>query len=443
MGGKWDEADARFVATGPIGLMTFDARAVVVHANDAAVEIAGRDPTGMSVTDLLHADDLARILAATQIANWDDPTRNPGSVWRMLLPGGGSVEVLTQARTLDVDGAAHLQIGFLPAPPRLTVLDTLHDVAAGRPLPDTFARLMDGIVSEVAGMAINWVDQSGDTHLFGNLPPVLGGVGEDARRDLDPRTPWWRAAAGGEPAEQVGLDGLRTEVADAARASGFVACCVSPVPDPATGEALLYVNWVRDPSVLAYVRQTFADVLADVLQVALVRAEDARQLHHAAHHDRLTGLANRGAFFETLTGAIAAGPVSVLYVDLDDFKGVNDSLGHDAGDHVLVAVAERLAAIAPSGALVARLGGDEFAIVVPGDAGERAAVIAGLVVDPTGLTFSLDRYGEVAVGASVGWSVTDGRAPTEPHELVRTADDALRAAKGAGKGTAVRSTSRR
>ncbi|MBL8776489.1 MAG: GGDEF domain-containing protein [Acidimicrobiales bacterium] len=439
----WERAAQRFVANGPIGLMTFDARAVVVYANEAALEIIGRDPTGMSVTDLLHADDLTRILAATKIQrSWADPSRNPGSVWRMLLADGGSVEVLTQARMLPVDGESYLQIGFLPAPPRLTVLDTLHDVAAGRPLSHTFARLMEGIVSDVAGMAINWMDPEGQLHVFGNLPPVLAGVGRDGRRDADPETPWWRATEYGEPAEQVGLDGLPAEVGDAATAAGFVACCVSPVPDPATGESLLYVNWVRDASMLAYVRQTFADVLADVLQVALVRAEDARRLYFAARHDHLTGLANRGAFFDALTAAIGQGPASVLYLDLDGFKLVNDHFGHDAGDQVLVAVAERLEACVPGDALVARLGGDEFAIVVPGDDGTVAEALAVRVVDSVGRPFALEPYGEIAVSVSVGCSVTDGQAPANANDLVVAADEALRSAKGDGKGTWVRATSR-
>ena len=360
----------------------------------------------------------------------------------MLLADGGSVEVLTQARVLPVDGRSYLQIGFLPAPPRLTVLDTLHDVAAGRPLSHTFARLMDGIVSDVAGMAINWVDPDGRLHVFGNLPPVLAGVGEDGRRDTDPETPWWRAEEAGEPAEQVSLDGLRPAVGDAAAAAGFVACCVSPVPDPATGQALLYVNWVRDASMLAYVRQTFADVLADVLHVALVRAEDARRLHHAAHHDHLTGLANRGAFFDALTAAIGRGPVSVLYLDLDGFKLVNDRFGHDAGDQVLVSVAERLEACVPEDALVARLGGDEFAIVVPGDDGTVAEALAVRVVESVGRPFALEGAGEVAVGVSVGCSVTDGQEPTDATSLVAAADEALRTAKGDGKGTWVRATTR-
>jgi diguanylate cyclase (GGDEF)-like protein len=234
------------------------------------------------------------------------------------------------------------------------------------------------------------------------------------------------------------LDDVRQDVADAARDAGYVACCVSPVPDPATGVPLLYVNWVRHRSHLAYVQQTFADVLADVLQVALDRAEDARQLHHAAHHDQLTGLCNRRALFEALTTALPDGAVSVLYLDLDGFKAVNDRFGHDAGDHVLTAVADRLRSHTPEHALVARLGGDEFAILVPGDDGAAAEDLADRLVHDLRQPFTLDGYGEVAVGVSIGYSVNAASSPSDPTALVRTADDALRAAKGEGKGTWVR-----
>lgn len=439
---RWREMVAAFVAAGPIGLLTFDMKARVVHANDAAASILRRDPTGTSVTDLLHPDDLARILAASQITSWDQSTRHPGSVWRVLLPDGASLEVLARTSALEVEGVTYIQMGFLPAPPRLAVLGALEDVAAGRPLATTFAGLMAGLATDIAGMAINWVDPNGEVHLFGNLGPALGGLTGDGDRDFDSRNPWTEAAASGRSAERTSLEGLPSEVAEAAQAAGYVACCVSPVADPATGQALLYVNWVRDASILAYVRQTFADVLADVLQVALVRAEDARQLHFAAHHDRLTGLANRGAFFDALTAAIARGPVSVLYLDLDGFKLVNDEFGHDAGDQVLVSVAERLEACVPTGALVARLGGDEFAIVVPGDDGSMADALAVRVVDAVGQAFVLERYGEIAVGVSVGSSVTDGHAPTDANDLVVAADEALRFAKGDGKGTWVRASTR-
>ena len=286
------------MATGPVGLLVVDSGGRVVDTNPAAAEILGGDVSGRVMIDLLHPDDLPRIMAATQVTTWDTGTRGAGSVWRMVLAGGGSVEVLAHTTTVEADGLRYLQIGFLPAPQRLSVLKSLEDVAAARPLPTTLAASMDGIVSPAAGLAINWIDPDGDVHLFGNVAPVLAGVTGDGRRDLDPSTPWFEAAALGAPAVRSSLDDFGTEVADAARAAGYAGCCVSPVEDPATDQALLYVTWVRHASHLAYVQQTFDDVLADVLQVALVRAEDVRQLQFAAHHDQLTGLANRRAFFD-------------------------------------------------------------------------------------------------------------------------------------------------
>ena len=442
MSDHWAATVAQFMVTGPVGLLTVDMGGTVVHSNSAAREILGRDATGETATSLIHPDDLARVTAASQILTSNPSTRGPGSVWRMLLPDSGSVEIVAHTTSAEVDGARYVQLGFLPAPPRLAVLTTLEDIAALRPLSTTFAGLMDGITGDTAGMAINWIDPEGEVHLFGNLAPLLGGVTDDGRRDTDPTTPWFEAATLGAAALRKRLEDFRPEVADAAREAGYVACCVSPVADPATGQALLYVNWVRHRSHLAYMRQTFDDVLADVLQVALVRAEDARQLRYAAHHDQLTGLANRRAFFDTLTTAIAQGPVSILYLDLDGFKRVNDRFGHDAGDRVLVAVAERLRSTAPVEALVGRLGGDEFGIVVPGDHGAVAERLAVRIVDSLGRPFALERYGEIAVGVSVGFSVTDGAAPAEPAALVRAADEALRDAKGDGKGTWVRAATR-
>ncbi len=442
MSDQWTATVAQFMASGPVGLLAIDPVGRVGHANVAATEILGGDVTGMIITDLIHPDDVARIMAATRITTWGEDRRDPGSVWRMVLPTGASIEILVQTATADVDAVRYLLLGFLPAPHRLAILTTLEDVAAARPLPATFAGLMDSIVSEAGGLCINWIAPDAEVHLFGNLPPILGGVTEDGRRDRDPTAPWVEAAKTGKATRREHLGELRPEVADAARDAGYVGCCVSPVADPATGHALLYVNWVRHTSHLAYVEQTFADVLADVLSVALVRAEDARQLRYAAHHDQLTGLANRRAFFDTLTAALAQGPASILYLDLDGFKLVNDRFGHDAGDRVLVAVAERLRADAPVEALVGRLGGDEFGIVVPGDDGSVAERLAVRIVDAVGRPFALERYGEITVGVSVGFSVTDGAAPAEPAALVRAADEALRDAKGDGKGTWVRAATR-
>ena len=90
------------------------------------------------------------------------------------------------------------------------------------------------------------------------------------------------------------------------------------------------------------------------------------QLHHQAYHDPLTNLANRSLFTDEVKSALAdrRGELAVLFIDLDDFKTVNDSLGHSAGDELLVSVASRLRACLRPEDVIARLGGDEFAVMV-------------------------------------------------------------------------------
>jgi diguanylate cyclase (GGDEF)-like protein/PAS domain S-box-containing protein len=175
------------------------------------------------------------------------------------------------------------------------------------------------------------------------------------------------------------------------------------------------------------------------------KALEAR-LSHQAYHDPLTGLANRTRLRERVEESLArdaAGPhVAVLYVDLDDFKRVNDSLGHAAGDRLLVQAAERLLHATRGSDTVARLGGDEFAVLlerVRGD--EDARVVAERVGTALRMPFRVDGT-EVVVGASVGIArvadVIPGGLPDDPAAgadlILRGADVAMYAAKRGGKG---------
>lgn len=162
--------------------------------------------------------------------------------------------------------------------------------------------------------------------------------------------------------------------------------------------------------------------------VADVFAELAHTQAFQALHDALTGLANRRLFLARLSEALADGDAfAVLFVDLDGFKSINDGLGHDVGDAALVAVAERLRALAGPAATVARLGGDEFGVLLAGVEGRAdAEQIATLAV--SGVAAPL-RTGEarVSLGASVGVALSDDGAT--PEELLRAADIAMYAAK--------------
>jgi diguanylate cyclase (GGDEF)-like protein len=162
----------------------------------------------------------------------------------------------------------------------------------------------------------------------------------------------------------------------------------------------------------------------------------AARIAHMAHHDALTGLANRLLFRKALEEACAA-PVrqdepALLCIDLDRFKHVNDTLGHPAGDRLLRAVAERLRAEAAEGDIIARLGGDEFAVVGRRPGAADAADLARRIIDALGATFDLDGH-RVGIGASIGIALGSGEG-CDPDVLLHDADVALYQAKAAGRG---------
>jgi diguanylate cyclase (GGDEF)-like protein/PAS domain S-box-containing protein len=165
------------------------------------------------------------------------------------------------------------------------------------------------------------------------------------------------------------------------------------------------------------------------------------QLQHDAFHDPLTGLANRALFGDRVTHALArrrptSERAAVLFIDLDDFKLVNDSLGHAAGDVLLTAVAERIRACLRPQDTAARLGGDEFAVLVEETDAEQSAAIADRILAALRQPFAIgDR--QVFMQASIGISVEGADGVTAGREtaddLLRNADAAMYTAKARGK----------
>ena len=203
-----------------------------------------------------------------------------------------------------------------------------------------------------------------------------------------------------------------------------------------TGEIypeLLAISAVRNAKgVLANYVATFTDI-------SRIKQSES-QLDHLAHHDPLTGLPNRLRLLSSLEHAIGravrhGGRGAVLFLDLDRFKNVNDSMGHPAGDELLVLVARRVREYVPGGEVLARLGGDEFVVLMDAvSEPEAPAALAETLIAQFAEPFVFSGGRQVYVGASIGISVfpDDG---DDPNVLIQHADAALYQAKESGRGT--------
>jgi diguanylate cyclase (GGDEF)-like protein len=191
----------------------------------------------------------------------------------------------------------------------------------------------------------------------------------------------------------------------------------------------VYSNLIDDPSVQGTVL-----TIRDITERKTLEEE----LKHQAFHDSLTGLANRALFRDRVEHALArharlGEPIAVLFLDLDDFKVVNDSLGHVAGDQLLGDVARRLLGCLRAGDTAARLGGDEFAVLIEGVPDPKEAVrLSERIIGSLDAPFALDGK-EIFVRASIGYALSDEQT-LNGDELLRAADVAMYAAKAAGKG---------
>ncbi|HEU4664722.1 MAG TPA: EAL domain-containing protein [Dokdonella sp.] len=321
--------------------------------------------------------------------------------------------------------------------------EILEAVARGEPLlrvADLLCRRIEALVPDVL-CSVLVVDAQGRVRSLAapSLPepyshsldgmsigPVAGSCGTAA----------WRGEA--VEVHDIETDPLWADYRERALPHGLRACWSSPIKardGRVIGTFAFYYRTRRGPS---DIERAVVEKCVDLCAIAI--EHDAVQAHvqRLAFHDPVTGLANRSAFTEHATRALAAlAPdecANVLYLDLDDFKTVNDTLGHRVGDQLLAGVAQRLAACSGAGVFVARLGGDEFAMLqscrdAEAEGHRLAAKIKAALDEP----FEVDAQ-RVTIGASVGIAHA-AAAGVDLDELARRADMALYEAKAAGRRT--------
>jgi diguanylate cyclase (GGDEF)-like protein/PAS domain S-box-containing protein len=277
--------------------------------------------------------------------------------------------------------------------------------------------------------------------------PLLLAIGRDVteRRAADERVRALaamgeRALGGADPAELANdavalirrtlpVEGVEVRLAD-----GAALASDGPVEDAplrlriGTGDEML----VTPDRKLSDEEMTVLRAVANILATAMERLRDEDQMRHDALHDPLTGLANRTLLFDRLHHALAQserehGRTGVLFLDLDNFKQINDEHGHRVGDELLAALGDRLRAVVRPADTVARVGGDEFVVVY--EHADEAGALALADRLETAISEPVTVGGvERRLSASIGIAIGHGEA----DELIRAADAAVYRAKAAG-----------
>jgi diguanylate cyclase (GGDEF)-like protein/PAS domain S-box-containing protein len=236
--------------------------------------------------------------------------------------------------------------------------------------------------------------------------------------------------------------GWRADEARGARvpdvtATGLHAAARVPIGDLERPFGVLVAHAAR-PGSLGEDDGAFLEAVANVLAAGIARQRVEDEIRHHALHDHLTGLPNRTLFLDRLTHALAAArrdasTCAVLFLDLDDFKAINDTLGHEAGDELLAAITPRLRAAARATDTVARFGGDEFVVLCERLANvHEAMAVAARIAEAVGQPCTV-RGREQVVGVTAGIALSS--AEQAPATLVANADAAMYRAKQRARGT--------
>lgn len=413
--------------------LLLDAEFRVIWGSETLSRIFGwTDVIGRNVVDLVHPEDLELVLAGIDYhsEHAEDYQRYEGT-WRPDV---------TTMRVAHADG------GWVRC--EVSVFNQLGDPAIGALLAS--GRLAD----DRSDMALA-IDLLGSGAVLGEVLPVVARLVDRTIDGVRAQVVWWDETSDwvisapdamelpSPPASMVATvlrEGQMVTSTDVELVphpgidSDFAAVWVLPIGAP--GRDLVVgclVVWCRLPLTLVTGPQQPIHQAVRLASLAIVDHHAKSALRWEASHDALTALRNRAGFNTEVSAS--AGTCALLYIDLDEFKGINDRLGHQAGDAVLVEVARRIRTVVRDHDTVGRLGGDEFAVLCPDlDDVDVASDIARRLIESVSRPVSVGGQ-PVAVGASVG--IAFGSHPSERASLIRRADEALYQAKAGGKGRVV------
>jgi diguanylate cyclase (GGDEF)-like protein/PAS domain S-box-containing protein len=439
-------------ATDVIMVIGGDAR--VRYVSPAIEELLGSPPElylGNVMDNHIHSDDrdsaaaaLARTLARPgQAATIVVRLRHRDGAWRWVevlatnrLHEPGVQGVVCNAR--DVTARKHLE--------ELQAAETraLDMIARGAPLISTLTHVVQTVEEQLPDGRCSIRLLHGPTAVMkGAVAPSLP---PEYMRQLDAMVPMAHDAervatvlTDGEPETIDLLAGDRRPASrDLAAAFGLRWCWVVPILASEDGRVLgAFGVYVEHPDKPRAVDVALVERAAALAAVAIDRAEAEERLEHQTLHDPMTQLPNRVLMVDRLTHALLRlernprGLVGVLFLDVDRFKVINDSLGHDAGDELLVALGGRLSDTLQPDDTVARFGGDEFVVLCEQiEERQEVVVLAERIAAALQQPFRLER-GEVVVTVSIGVAVSR-RAADPPERLLRDADVAMYRAKERG-----------
>ncbi len=412
---------------------------IVWHSESTSAILGFGDLVGRNSTEFVHPDDLELVLKimleineADELYNAMDADYSPESADIRILDARGvyrPFETVTYNHLDDPDIRGVLCTCKV-IKDRSDIARSIELLGSGADIDDVLpvvARLADRSMGGDSRCALAWRATNGlafttaidepelDQRLIDTAGLVwsLGLTEATAITDLsDPR-----------------LDGVGAVAAEA----GFRAAYLVPIEAP-TGPEIIgaMVAWGSTTVDFQIAFQSPIHVALRLAALSIADSRTKRELRWAASHDPLTGLVNRAKFGQRLD-EMANDDLVLLYIDLDDFKPINDMHGHPVGDSVLIEVGRRITQVIGPNDLVGRLGGDEFAVVCAGtndpvhgrDIADRIVEAIHAPIVTNGL--------RLRVGASVGVAV--GAQPLIPAVLVQRADEALYAAKNSGKNT--------